>query len=105
MVSHPCRWYRVFRSCPYGAGKTLIAIVAAATNSGHAIVLCPRAAAVDQWRTQFLKWTFVSVEQIATAQWLKGTLLTTFNMVATIGTGQLENSSCFDIKTYPMSST
>ncbi|HZZ18319.1 MAG TPA: helicase-associated domain-containing protein [Opitutaceae bacterium] len=51
---------------PCGAGKTLVGITAACTIKKGIIVLCTSAMSVVQWRAEFLKWSNVSADDIAT---------------------------------------
>lgn len=51
---------------PCGAGKTLVGITAACTVKKGVIVLCTSAMSVVQWRAEFLKWTNINPNDIAT---------------------------------------
>jgi DNA excision repair protein ERCC-3 len=51
---------------PCGAGKTLVGITAACTVKKGCIVLCTSAMSVVQWRAEFLKWSNISPDDIAT---------------------------------------
>ena len=75
---------------PCGAGKTLVGITAACTIRKGAIVLCTSAVSAIQWRSEFLKWSNISPDDIAifTAESkiafsnTTGIIVTTFAMVA-----------------------
>ncbi|KAJ8614498.1 hypothetical protein CTAYLR_000761 [Chrysophaeum taylorii] len=79
---------------PCGAGKTLTAIVAAATVKRWTLVLCSNATAVAQWKNQFLLWTTLDSRRISlfTADVKDdlhddcGILITTYHMVSFGGT-------------------
>ncbi|KAK3060524.1 transcription factor TFIIH complex ERCC-3 subunit, partial [Coniosporium uncinatum] len=51
---------------PCGAGKTLVGITAACTVRKGVIVLCTSAMSVVQWRAEFLKWSDINPDDIAT---------------------------------------
>lgn len=51
---------------PCGAGKTLVGITAACTVKKGIMVLCTSAMSVVQWRAEFMKWSNVNPEDIAT---------------------------------------
>ncbi|KAI9147509.1 DNA excision repair ERCC-3 [Paramyrothecium foliicola] len=51
---------------PCGAGKTLVGVTAACTIKKSAIVLCTSSVSAIQWRNEFLKWSNVSPDSIAT---------------------------------------
>ncbi|KAJ1446781.1 P-loop containing nucleoside triphosphate hydrolase protein [Pelagophyceae sp. CCMP2097] len=78
---------------PCGAGKTLTAIVAAATVKRSTLVLCTNATAVAQWKAQFLMWTSVDPVRVSlfTADVKEplhaecGILVTTYHMVCYSG--------------------
>lgn len=50
---------------PCGAGKTLVGITASCTIKKHIIVLCTSAVAVEQWKSEFFRWTSVSRDRVA----------------------------------------
>ncbi|KAK5293324.1 P-loop containing nucleoside triphosphate hydrolase protein [Cryomyces antarcticus] len=51
---------------PCGAGKTLVGITAACTVKKSVIVLCTSGMSVVQWRAEFLKWSNINPDDIAT---------------------------------------
>lgn len=51
---------------PCGAGKTLVGITAACTIRKSVIVLCTSSVSVMQWRQQFLQWSTLQPESVAT---------------------------------------
>ena len=51
---------------PCGAGKTLVGITAACTIRKSVIVLCTSSVSVMQWRQQFLQWSTIQPENVAT---------------------------------------
>ncbi|KAF2841369.1 DNA repair helicase rad25 [Patellaria atrata CBS 101060] len=51
---------------PCGAGKTLVGITAACTIKKGVIVLCTSSMSVVQWRGEFLKWSNVNPNDVAT---------------------------------------
>jgi DNA excision repair protein ERCC-3 len=51
---------------PCGAGKTLVGITAACTVKKGVIVLCTSAMSVNQWKYEFLKWSNIPQDVIAT---------------------------------------
>lgn len=75
---------------PCGAGKTLVGITAACTIAKSVIVLCTSAVSAGQWRNEFLKWSDISPESIATFTsghktpftGDAGVVITTYSMVA-----------------------
>ena len=50
---------------PCGAGKTLVGITAACTIRKGIVILCTSSMSVVQWRSEFLKWSNVSPNDIA----------------------------------------
>ncbi|KAL9594443.1 MAG: hypothetical protein Q9219_007036 [cf. Caloplaca sp. 3 TL-2023] len=50
---------------PCGAGKTLVGITAACTVKKGVVILCTSSMSVVQWRTEFLKWSNISPNDIA----------------------------------------
>lgn len=50
---------------PCGAGKTLVGITAACTMKKSILIICNSAMSVVQWRTEFLKWSNISAQDIA----------------------------------------
>ena len=83
---------------PCGAGKTLTAIVAAATVKRSTLVLCTNATAVAQWKAQFALWTSLDPARISlfTAEVKEdlhpecGVLITTYHMVSFGGQRSLD---------------
>lgn len=75
---------------PCGAGKTLTAIVAAATVKRWTLVLCSNATAVAQWKSQFMMWTNLDSRRVSlfTADVKEdlheecGILITTYHMIS-----------------------
>lgn len=51
---------------PCGAGKTLVGITAACTVKKSVMVLCTSAMSVVQWRAEFIKWSNINPNDIAT---------------------------------------
>ncbi|KAL8972756.1 MAG: hypothetical protein Q9183_000371 [Haloplaca sp. 2 TL-2023] len=51
---------------PCGAGKTLVGITAACTVKKGVVILCTSSMSVVQWRNEFLKWSNISPNDIAT---------------------------------------
>lgn len=51
---------------PCGAGKTLVGITAACTIKKGIVILCTSAMSVTQWRSEFLRWSNISADDIAT---------------------------------------
>jgi DNA excision repair protein ERCC-3 len=51
---------------PCGAGKTLVGITAACTIRKGIIILCTSSMSVVQWKAEFLKWSNIQREDIAT---------------------------------------
>lgn len=51
---------------PCGAGKTLVGITAACTIKKGVIILCTSSMSVSQWRQEFLKWSNINPNDIAT---------------------------------------
>ncbi|KAB5570646.1 P-loop containing nucleoside triphosphate hydrolase protein [Coniochaeta sp. 2T2.1] len=49
---------------PCGAGKTLVGITAACTIKKGVLVLCTSSMSVHQWRSEFLKWSNISEDDI-----------------------------------------
>lgn len=49
---------------PCGAGKTLTGVSAACTIRKRTLVLCTSAVAVDQWRSEFLRWAQVEPDVV-----------------------------------------
>lgn len=50
---------------PCGAGKTLVGITAACTIKKGTIILCTSSMSVVQWKSEFLKWSNISSNDIA----------------------------------------
>ena len=83
---------------PCGAGKTLTAIVAAATVKRSTLVLCTNATAVAQWKAQFALWTSLDPQRVSlfTAEVKEdlhpdcGVLITTYHMVSFGGQRSLD---------------
>ncbi|KAI4106481.1 MAG: hypothetical protein L6R37_002173 [Teloschistes peruensis] len=51
---------------PCGAGKTLVGITAACTVKKGVVILCTSSMSVVQWRNEFVKWSNISSNDIAT---------------------------------------
>ncbi|KAI6655042.1 XPB protein [Oopsacas minuta] len=49
---------------PCGAGKTLVGITATCTIKKAAMILCTSAVAVEQWKTEFCRWSTIPRERI-----------------------------------------
>ena len=89
---------------PCGAGKTLTAIVAAATVKRWTLVLCTNATAVHQWSSQFQLWTTIDPNRISifTADRKDelhadcGILITTYHMVSFSGKRSAEGERLID---------
>lgn len=74
---------------PCGSGKTLVGITAACTIKKGTIILCTNSVSAVQWRSEFLKWSNISPEDVClfTAEKKSafpgstGVIVTTFSMI------------------------
>ena len=51
---------------PCGAGKTLVGITAACTIKKGVVILCTSSMSVNQWKNEFVKWSNINPNDIAT---------------------------------------
>lgn len=89
---------------PCGAGKTLVGITAACTVKKGVIIMCTSSMSVSQWRQEFLKWSNINPNDIATFtsdnkdkfSGNTGVIVTTYNMVAQKGKRSHDSQKMMD---------
>ena len=75
---------------PCGAGKTLVGVAAACTVKKSCLVICTSSVSVQQWQAEFLKWSTVPKNKVATCTANAkdaldpecGIVITTYSMLA-----------------------